>query len=369
VLTLTRWMFDPPRHSLRVITLADAALRRMGLRDTRDHVMLIADAQRHFGVFAISPTPFSKEQSAKVLAAALRRGFIPLAIPHHDLGPRPNVYEQLLRAPDKERFVRDYPFDISATTDDRPFFFEHSKWQNVWSYRDYILDRFNGHLILLVTTVVVALLGALFILAPAVRGLARGERRRGDRATLCFFACLGMAYALVEMVLVQKLTLYLGNPVYALAVVLCAMLAFSGVGSLFSSAPARRGTRGVVLVASAVAVALALYRLALGPALDATLAQALPLRIALALVLLAPPALLMGMPFPAAVALLGDERRDLIVRGWVLNGYFSVLGACAAMVLSISFGFGAVLLVGAALYALAAFVLARGAGRGTTAHP
>jgi hypothetical protein len=355
VLTLTRWMFDPPRHSLRVITIADAALRKLGIRDTRAHIMLIADARKRFGVFLISLTPFTRQQSQRVFDASIMRGFVPLALPHRTIDQPPNVYERLLRTHDKTQFVRDYPFDISATTDDRPFFFEHSKWRNVFRDRDYILDRFNGHLILLATTAIVALLGALFILIPARYGLARARRAVGDRRTLLFFGCLGLGYVLVEMVLVQKLTLYLGNPVYALAVVLCAMLIFSGLGSALSPRVRLSSARAIVAAACAVAIVLVVYRFALGSVLTATLHLSLGGRIALALVALAPPAMLMGVPFPAAVSTLGDVRRDLVVRGWVLNGYFSVLGACLAMVASISFGFSAVLLLGAALYAAAAF--------------
>jgi hypothetical protein len=62
----------------------------------------------------------------------------------------------------------------------------------------------------------------------------------------------------------------------------------------------------------------------------------------------------MGMPFPAAVAQLGDTRQGLVIRGWVINGYCSVLGSCLAMIISISVGFHVVLLTGAAIYALAA---------------
>jgi hypothetical protein len=155
------------------------------------------------------------------------------------------------------------------------------------------------------------------------------------------------------MVLVQKLTLYLGNPSFALAVVLCGMLIFSGLGSLLSGVV--RGRRyGVILPAVAVAVSLVAYRFGLDACLRATLAQPVATRIALALALLAVPATLMGMPFPAAVASLGEARRGLVVRGWVINGYCSVLGSCLAMILSISVGFAVVLLTGAAIYGLAA---------------
>ncbi|HKP60292.1 MAG TPA: hypothetical protein VJV78_26385 [Polyangiales bacterium] len=350
VLTLTRWMSDPPRQTLRVITIADAALRAMGVTDTAAHIMLITDVRQGFSVFVISPTPFNEDQSRRALAASRARGFIPLALPHLQLG-EPNLYERLIATPDKSSFVRDYPFDISVTTDDKPFFFEHTKWKNAWKYPDRIFDRWSGHLILIVTALVVALLGVIFILVPARFGLSREQRDRGHRRSLAFFACLGLGYVLVEMVLVQKLTLYLGNPAYALAVVLSGMLVFSGVGSVLSAK-----LRGPMLPAAAVALSLIAYRFGLDAGLHATLALPIAPRIALALVLLGLPAMLMGMPFPAAVAHLGEGRRGRVIRGWVVNGYCSVLGSCLAVILSISFGFHAVLLTGAGIYALAALL-------------
>ena len=354
VLTLTRWMSEPPRQDLRVIAIADAALRKFGVTDSSSHIMLVTDARRRFSVVLISRTPFDAQQGSDVLEVCAKKGFIPLAVPRHRLGKAPNLYEQLINARDKEPFIRAYPFDISVTTDDKPFFFEHTKWRSFWKYRDHILDKFNGHLILIVTALIVALLGAVFVLIPARYGLPRAARGRDHQRTLLYFGCLGLGYALVEMVLVQKLTLYLGNPAYALAVVLCGMLIFSGLGSLLSPR-VRRIRGGVALSAVAVAVSLAFYRFGLDACLNATLALPITTRVALALGLLAVPATLMGVPLPSAVAALYDGgRAQVVVRGWVINGYFSVLGACLAMIISISVGFGVVLLTGAAIYAVAA---------------
>jgi hypothetical protein len=353
VLTLTRWMSDPPRQSLRVITLADAALRARGIEDTADHILLVTDPRRLFAVFLISLTPFSAEEARRALDTSRARGFIPLALPHVELPGPPDEHRQLLAAADKQAFVRDYPFDISATTDDEPFFFEHTRWRNAWKYPDRILERWNGHLILLATTLIVALLGAIFLLLPARHGLGTAERT--PRRVLGYFACLGLGYVLVEVTLVQKLTLYLGHPAYALAIVLCGMLLFSGAGSLLS----RRVRGRVLLPAAAVALALVAYRFGLDACLRATLALPFAARVALALSLLGLPASLMGMPFPSAVTALGDARRGWVVRGWVVNGYCSVLGSCLSMVLSISWGFHVVLLCGAACYALAALLWPR----------
>jgi spermidine synthase len=354
VLTLTRWMSEPARQTLRVISIADAALKRMGVKNTRDHIMLITDSRRAFSVFAISITPFTREQSERVLEVTRARDFIPLALPHMQIDKPVNVYEKMIGLEDKTAFIASYPFDISVTTDDKPFFFEHTRWKNAWKYPDRILDRFNGHLILLATTLLVALLGVVFILVPARFGL--GVRGAGHGKELGYFACLGVSYVLVEMVLVQKLTLYLGNPAYALAVVLSALLIFSGLGSLLSGWLGARSSRAAVLSAGAVALCLVLYRFGLDSVLHATLSLALSARITLAIALLALPATLMGMPFPLAIAQLAAAQPGLLIRGWVINGYCSVLGSCLAMILAISFGFGFVLLLGAAAYAAASYL-------------
>ncbi len=354
VLTLTRWMYDPPRQTLRVITLTDAVLRQMGIEDPAQHIILIGDKEGFYSVILMSVTPFTGEQSRQVLAACEHRGFVPLALPHMQVGAEPNDFEALIALEDKQAFIADYPFDITVTTDNAPFFMEHTRWRNVLKYPDYIFDKSNGHLLLAATTLIVALFATLFILVPA-RFIRRDDaRKKGRGRALAYFSCLGLAYVLIEMVLVQKLTLFLGNPSYALAVVLCAMLIFSGLGSMLTVyLPGAVGKRLIVICATIAAV-LVLYRLALDPILAGTLHLPIAARIALVLGLLAIPATAMGMPFPTAIAALGTTRQDLVVGGWVVNGYFSVLASCAAMVFSISFGFHAVLLVGAAVYAIAA---------------
>ena len=52
-----------------------------------------------------------------------------------------------------------------------------------------------------------------------------------------------MGFLLLEIALIQRFVLFLGFPTYALSVVLFALLAFTGIGSLISSAPARAAPR------------------------------------------------------------------------------------------------------------------------------
>ena len=358
VATLTRWMYNPPRQTLRVIMVAAAALEAMGVEETEDHIILVADSIHNFSVILLSMTPFSQEQIDAVIEHSAAHGFSPLAVPGQRIKlPRRNPFEDLVRmsALEKAAFEKDYLFDISVTTDDKPFFMEHSRWSNAWSHPDYIFNKSNGHLLLLATTVIVALFALLFITLPArLAGVGKGGPVAGRARTLVYFSCLGLGYVLVEIVLVQKLTLYLGNPSYALAVVLSAMLLFSGVGAMVAGKLRGDPARRVLMACAAVATVIVVYLVVLDLLIGATLQLPIATRVALTLLVLAPPAMLMGIPFPTAIEALGAKRQDLVVGGWVVNGYFSVLASCLAMVLSISTGFKLVLLMGAVIYAAAA---------------
>jgi len=355
LLTLTRWIYSPPRQTLRVITIADAALKSFGVKDSSRHVILIQSNEGSYSVFVISKNPFTKKDSQRVLAACKKYGFVPLALPYTRIqSDEKNLFQNLLNTKDKSEFISRYPFDISVSTDNKPFFMEHSKWTNAWKHSDYIFSKSNGHLLLLLTTMIVALFAVIFILIPS-RFIKRHKTgNTGRLRALGFFSCLGLGFILIEIVLVQKFTFYLGNPSYALAVVLAAILVFSGIGSRISANLPVSKPVSIITSCAGIAFFIAGYRFLMDPVLNATLYMDLGVRIVIVLLLLSIPATLMGIPFPVAVAGLSRSRQDLVVGGWVVNGYFSVLASCLAMVISISCGFHVVLLLSAVIYAMAA---------------
>ena len=83
----------------------------------------------------------------------------------------------------------------------------------------------------------VLLLGLLFVVLPLARlrrPSAAGERGRGRplAGILLYFGAIGFGFIVVEIVLSQRFVLFLGHPVYSLAVILASMLFFSGIGSM-----------------------------------------------------------------------------------------------------------------------------------------
>jgi hypothetical protein len=105
-------------------------------------------------------------------------------------------------------------------------------------------------------------------------------------------------------------------------------------------------------------VAIALVYLVLLPLLFARfvgLADAL--KVGMSLMLIAPLALLMGMPFPIGLARVANEAAGFVPWAWGINGFASVVSASLATLLAIEFGFTAVIVLALLLYAAAAIVI------------
>jgi hypothetical protein len=197
-----------------------------------------------------------------------------------------------------------------------------------------------------------------FVLAPIV--LARRFRSAlgelGARRAipiLAYFTSLGLAFLLVEIALVQRAILVLGQPALALATVIGGVLLASGLGSIASS---RLPWRASLVAAATVAAVAAVSGSALSHAL---LAQPLPVRLIGVMALIGPLAFFMGVPFARGIAAL-SAHPAMVPWAWAANGSASVIAGVLAVLLSLSFGLGAVLWVGAGFYAVALLTIPRG---------
>jgi hypothetical protein len=180
---------------------------------------------------------------------------------------------------------------------------------------------------------------------------------------LLFFACLGAGFILVEVAMIQKCVLFLGHPVYALAVVLSAILVFSGLGSRLSERLAPSDPSSTLKkVLAAAGLLVALYVFAVLPLLDQGLHWTRDLRIAVNTAVLLPLGVVLGMPMTLGIRLLAARDPRVIPWAWGVNGAASVLGTVAGMVVALVAGFDQALLAGAALYLLAIGAVGPAAG-------
>jgi len=166
--------------------------------------------------------------------------------------------------------------------------------------------------------------------------------------SLVYFAALGFGFIAVELALLQHLTLLVGHPIYTLSVLLFTLLAFGGIGASLSSRwPMWKACVAVAVIGTIEALAL--------PKLVPMLLW-LPLwgRIAVAILMIAPLGLAMGMPFPRGLKQTGEGSLPAPPFYWGLNGIMSVIGSVTTVFVALIWGFQAAMLMGSACYVLAA---------------
>jgi len=363
VLTITRWVFD----GLRLVSLAQAACAQRGL-DASKHLAIIRFDR--VATFLLKRQPFTDAETARLVQRSRELGFTVLYAPGVDAsnpGPDPfemsryrtgaGDYRRLILAPDRERFLAEYPLDIRPTTDDRPFFFHTTRLADQFQVAFGKSMLFgNGLSALLTLFGISAALVILFIIGPLL--LVVRERGTGWPAWLVYFGALGAGFMLLEVALLQQFVLLLGHPVYSLTVTLFSLLLGTGLGSFFSRRIPPDRVKAITVRAALIVAAVGLVAPWLVPAvINIAIPWSLTLRILTAVAMLLPLGFLLGMPLPGGMRLLAERSPEIIPWGWGLNGAFSVVGATLAVFIAMNWGFSTALLAGAATYAAAAGTL------------
>jgi len=332
----------------RVANLAVEALASLGVENPRQHIGFV-DAGA-VGTLLVSRKPFTREVVAELDAISVKRGFRRLWPPSRDTVGAP-VVRVLAKGigPYQER-----GFDLSAPTDDRPFFF-----QTVSLLGDpdpAILQQlgFNEQSVTVLKTFLLALviLAAVLFFLPFV--LARKlTRAPGFWRGSVYFAAIGLAFMLVEIPWIQQSILYLGHPSEATAIVLAALLLGAGLGSM---AAARVPLDRIKSLSLLLPLGVLLVHTMVGALYDATLGAPRAVRIGLCLLSMAPAGFLMGFAFPAGMLCFAGQDTNK-AWFWAINGAFGVVASAVSLALAMLIGFSAVAGVGAIAYLVAALLL------------
>jgi hypothetical protein len=284
------------------------------------------------------------------------------------LAARSILSQSLLKEPENS-FIQKYKYDIQASTDNRPYFNNYFKWT---SLKEFLLLPGQagismigvGYPTLLLTLAQASVAAFILILLPLL--FVRVDKNRTDkkkaahrrRNIVIYYLAIGLAFLFIEIAFIQKFTLILSQPLYAVAVTLCAFLIFSGLGSLYVQHCLKTRSTAfipVLLRRSIMLIGLiTVFYIVVLPLISSTM-MALPegARIISAVILAAPLAFFMGMPFSLGLATVQQTSPHLIPWAWGINGCASVLSAILAVLLAIETGFNGVMLCAVALYLIA----------------
>ena len=350
-----RWLIDAPRF----ISTYAKLLEQNGIPQDQLHrhlMMVTSDSYTQdpsVTMVVFSKSPFTDEEISFLSQSFSQYDYKPILVPEQVMR---EPYDALLSGDiTLEQFYNLFDTKAYPVTDDNPYFLS-----------------FEKPLPPVVEVLLYASIGivAIFLLVPfAWIRRRRGEREAGGgeeeggisinkseigiRTVIPYFAALGVGFILIELALLQKLILFMGNPTMTFALLLFTILISSGGGSLVSSRIAKNNMRNLIFVIGGIAGLGVLYVFSLPSIIYSALAEPIEIKAAISIGVLAPIGFLMGMPLPTGMRLLKVHRPDFIPWMWAINGAFSVLGAVLAIALGIMYGSSFAMILGVLVYLIA----------------
>ncbi len=372
ILSITRWLKMPPRDAIKIFATAVEALEDLGVKDPSSHLVFIRSWAT--STLLIKRSSLSSSQIMAAQEFSRTRLFDLIWYPgiksgevncYHSL-PQAYYYDasRKILSPERKKFYQNYLFYIRPATDNSPYFFHFFRWKSL----PHLLQTMGsqwipfiewGYIVLIATLFQAVMVSIVLIILPlfGLKSSTRGSRNR--LPILVYFLFLGLGYMFIEISFIQKFTLFLSYPIYAVAVVISGFLFFSGGGS-YLSGRIRIGRVGTVGAAVGAIIIICLIYLGF---LDNFFRQFVslsdPIKIVLSFLFLCPLAFFMGMPFPLGLSRVSIKNPFLVPWAWGVNGCASVISPVLATVLAISGGFNLVVIMALYLYFSAAIISTR----------
>jgi spermidine synthase len=371
VFTVSRWHSPTaPVEIGRTTSLAMAALFSLGEKTPRQNIFLASSGR--LGTIIVSRHPFSAADLHALHEAADRLQFKVLASP--DQIPTEPVFDDLLSATstdDLDARAARYWLDLSPPTDSRPFFFNELRLSNLGDVRSTINEyrRFRsyyaesglvvvGNLVAISTLFLLIALSLLAVIVTIIlpaRSSIHNVEPRLAIAGSTYFLLIGLGFMFIEISLIQRISVFMGHPVYALGIVLFSIILSTGIGSLLSQFLAPSRPAGILFWLALLVVYLFVLPLWLPGLMHSSVESAgLLTRALVSIAVILPAGVLMGFGFPTGMRLVMQQDPQPTPWFWGINGAAGVLAAGLAVACSIAFSIDTTIRVGAVCYLLLA---------------
>ena len=369
------------RHGvIRMVSTAVEMFRRMGMKPSEysKHMVVCRGPRIESWTFMLKKSPFTPEE-IEILDDYYKGGALQWGLvyaPYFDDLPdlENNLYYKFATADNPEDYYDVGAFRFSPPTDNKPYY---NHWKVLGrqdrkrhqlkllpeeisstvpvSKVDKRIDQ--GDLPPLIVLVESIFMSMLFIGLPLFSKKEMRDKLKNNVHNLWYFACLGIAFILIEICLIQRLVLFLGAPVYSISTVLGSLLVFAGVGSLVANRIVIRENTVEMVLWMTTAVVVFLH-LMIPVITDLFLHLAFSGRMCITIGLVGIFGFFMGMPLPTGFRYLKSMNSEQIIPwAWAINGCFTVIGSALTVVIAPNYGFSVVFFLAAALYAIAPLFL------------
>ena len=342
---------------LRLLSISLSALDKRDISNEAALKQIYILGSPFITTFVLKKTPFEPTEAVSRYEAAMHRPAYQSTLSYFPyIDDEDAVFDAAIMAlanreitlDDFEKAGKNQGYDISPVTDDSPFFYKLEE-----GIPQSVSQVFWSAIILMLLVVSVP---PLYWRKRTSQKEARSKRKKSyvqkPLRSVVLFSMLGIGFMLVDISLIQRFVLFLGQPVLSLVVLLFSLLVGAGIGSICSGRLAsERIVRGIAIAGLAIGAVVVGYTFLLPLIFNQLLGLGLTIRLIATIGILTPLGFIMGFPFPLGIRLLKEmEMENHIPWMWGINGIGSVLGSALTIVIAISLGFTEALLIGAGCY-------------------
>ncbi|MFH1386571.1 MAG: hypothetical protein ABIH50_02790 [bacterium] len=344
ILSFSRWHIgSPPAEIYRLTTLAGAALSSLGVKTPRNNMIIVKSG--NVATLLVSRDPFSFADLILAKKVTDRMRFELLFDRNTAVN---NFFPALASEASAKRLLPNLPLNLSAPTDDNPFFFNMMKLHSLFfSKYEHFMGNWKVVVILGQLLIVMLILSFACILLPLFQ-LKLSHQLKDFLPLLSFFGCIGFGFMLIELSQMQRLIILLGHPTYSLTVVLFSLLLSSGLGSYLT-----HHIKNPILFLSFLLIVLFSFGSLTPPMVGYFAGASTPLRILIATGILFPLGIFLGMAFPFGLKIAAEKAPDLPPWLWGVNGATSVCASVLATIISLIWGISISFWLGFFFYVLA----------------
>jgi spermidine synthase len=389
--TVSRW-YSPNNlgETGRMLSLAVTSLLEAGAGQPSKHIAMVTIGK--LSTLVVSKGPMSERDVLKLrqTASALRYDLVITP----DEPPSNETLRSIVHAETADelhRVISDEPLNYEPPTDENPYFFNMLRLSHLKEAFSNEEGVARGNLIASFTLIVLILslliLCVLTIVVPLLflpRASGRGEMEesgnlrqasaRGENLVetrdfsrklsnsrsffhsllpaALYFSLIGAGFMFVEMGLLQRLSVFLGHPVYALGILLFTIILSAGLGSYFSECFPLTQSPWKYIFPAFTALLVFAMRFLVSTMVEGMITQPIIIKIISSVAVILPLGFLMGFFFPTGMKLVKTRLGLQTPWFWALNGIFGVLCSALAVFNAIYFGISVNFYIAAICYGI-----------------
>ena len=349
IFTVSRW-YNPQKlgETGRLASLAVASLLEAGINEPARHLVMATN--HNVCTLLVSQKPFTDDEIAAVKSICADLQYDLAFVPGGTV--KDDTLHMILAARsiiDLSKVTQTQGYNYSPPTDEDPYFFNMIQLRQIFSIEmlnkqpaGVIKGNLMATFVLGVLILVLLLLTFATVVIPLVikgrREAEHGNRLKISWPMAIYFSLIGAGFMFVEIALLQKFSVFLGHPVYALGIVLFTIIASTGVGS-FVSEKIQLTRAPLIYIYPVVTAAVIIAAPSVLSRVSAAMITANTMtKILTTILILFPLGMLLGCFFPTGMKLSQQLGRGETPWYWALNGIFGVLCSAVAVLISIYAG-------------------------------